>query len=133
MITGSGRIAKLSLDALGREQENCSINMPRATGDERLELVKDDKLAKAQAQVEEIRIVMNQNLDLALKRGETLEEMERKAVALNESGDIFAGKATKLRRYFQCQNYKRTACIVFIILAIIGVIVGAIYASAAKN
>lgn len=52
-----------------------------------------DKLARIQQQLEDIKIVMHENIEEVLKRGESLDDLIRRSSDLSATSKIFYGKA----------------------------------------
>jgi len=85
---------------------------------------RDDHLEKIQAvqkQADEVADIARQNVNQALSNIEKLEVMEEKSAQLEMHAKDFHKNAVRLRRKFCIQNYK-LAFLLFLILAIIGVI-----------
>lgn len=82
---------------------------------------KDDKLAKVQNQVEEIKITMQQNIDKAISRGEKLEIMEEKADKLHEQSKIWERGTYNLRNKLCRDAWKSRLCIIFTVLFVLGI------------
>jgi hypothetical protein len=91
-----------------------------------------DKLAEVQGQLDEVKIIMNDNLAKAINRGERIDDMLIQSERLEESGNRFWNGARQVRRKFQCQNYRQTACISSVVIILI-VIVSIIIWSQTKN
>lgn len=57
-----------------------------------------DQLIAVNEQLDEIKDVMHSNIDLLLKRGESLDELARKSDALSEHSKLFFGNAKRMNR-----------------------------------
>jgi chaperonin cofactor prefoldin len=86
---------------------------------------KEDKLKEAQKRADELRGLAMDNIDVALKRGEQLEDLQNKAEILESQSKTFQKGATELKRKMCCENYRNTIIIIAII-AVIAVIIGLI-------
>ena len=86
----------------------------------------NDKITDINNQLNEIKVVMNENIDLALKRGENLELIQDKAETLAENANKFNKGATKLKTHMKCRNMKITILLTVVAMLIIGIIVAVI-------
>lgn len=89
----------------------------------------DPKLTIVYRQVDDVKSVMADNLQKAINRGEKLDVLYAKSEELENAASVFDRRSTKLRRMMCMQNAKRTMCVVVIILIILSIIVGIIFAS----
>jgi lipopolysaccharide/colanic/teichoic acid biosynthesis glycosyltransferase len=64
-----------------------------------------------------------------LERGEKIEVLREKTKDMEEKAVVFRKNASKAKRFFWCQNMKMTLLLIFIVLAIIGIIIGLICGS----
>ncbi len=78
-------------------------------------------MEKLKHQIIEVQDVMRENVEKTIKRGQDLEELEKKSHELSENAVLFNKKSRSLRCKEQMKNYKLWA-ILLIILAIIIVI-----------
>lgn len=67
---------------------------------------------------------MQDNIDIALQNCVKLENIERAAEELQQSAGVFKRTATDLKNKMWWKNMKMKLIIGFIILAIIGIIIG---------
>lgn len=81
------------------------------------------KSAKVQKQVDEVKGIMQKNVSDAMARGEQLEDLEAKTLALEEGSKSFAKNSKQVSSNLWWKNAKYWAIIVGIIVAIILVIV----------
>jgi hypothetical protein len=81
----------------------------------------DDKVAKAQKQLDEIVPVMQQNIQLVIDRGAKIEETAEKADELAKRSDDFQKGAARVKRHFCLQHAKMVAliCVVLLVIALI--------------
>lgn len=95
-----------------------------------------DKLSAVQKKVDAVRLVMQENVEIALQNCVQLEAIEAKAEELQQGAAIFQRDADHLRKKMWWKNmtYKLVfATIVLVVLAIIiGVIVAESQASSGK-
>jgi vesicle-associated membrane protein 7 len=68
--------------------------------------IKDEKIAKINEQLSDIKDVMTRNIDKVLERGEKIEILVDKSMQMEQSAFRFHSKAVKLRRKFCCTNVK---------------------------
>lgn len=92
----------------------------------------NDILAVVQGKADEVRVVMQKNVDDALKNVENLSVMEKKAEDLEEQGQAFSAGATKLKKKFCQQYWKVTLAIVFLVILILVIIVASLCSGAGK-
>src|SRR5437764_268454 len=88
----------------------------------------NEKINQIKKDVNETTQIMKNNIDIVVKRGENLNELENKTKELAIESSIFRRKAKDLKKYMCMQNAKTTAIIVCVIMIIIGIIILAIYA-----
>lgn len=89
-------------------------------------LVKDygeDKLSQLNSKVDEVKVVMQDNVGIALDNVESAKAMEDKAARLEDQGNEFNQRAVSVRRRMQCDYYKVTALIAAVLIIIIIIIV----------
>lgn len=89
------------------------------------------KLVEVQLQVKEIQTVMHNNIEKAIQRGDSLDVMNDKAVLLHEDAKLFNKNSNQLSSKMCWDAWKMRILLILILLAIIGIIIGVIYA--AKN
>ena len=78
-----------------------------------------DKSAKVQEQVNEVKVVMEQNVADAMSRGEQLNDLEAKTLALEEGSKSFAKNTNQVSSNLWWKNVKYTAIIVGIIVLVV--------------
>lgn len=76
--------------------------------------------------VEQVKDVMRQNMDQALSNIEKLEEIDQKAMDIEAGARKFHSNAQKVRCAMCKEYWKATLLIIFIVLAIIGIVVGVV-------
>lgn len=86
-----------------------------------------DKIRRVQAQVDDVKEVMLDNLDKILTRGEKLEDIDRKTDDLRDQSNLFNRQAKKLKCALIQQNMKLTIVIVALIIFILVVLAIVIY------
>lgn len=82
-----------------------------------------DKLQQTHEKLNEVTVVMKDNIDKVIKRGEDLDQLDEKATHLEHNAEQFKNNATKVKRKFQCQHYKLIALVAFVIMILILIIV----------
>lgn len=82
-----------------------------------------DKITEVQVKVNEIRSSLKQGIDKAIERGEKLEEIEEKALSLEENSIKFHRGSRSLKCLFCKQNARLIACFLFILAIVIFIIV----------
>ena len=91
------------------------------------------KTAKVQKEVDEVKIIMEKNVNDAMARGERLDALEEKTLALEEGSKSFAKNSKQASSNLWWTNMKYTAIIVGIITAIILFIVLYLFGGAILN
>jgi len=85
-----------------------------------------DKLASVNARVEDVKVSLQRNIELAITRGEKIDEMQEKSEQLAEDASQFQSSARKVRKMFWARYWKMIAIIaVIVIVAIILIVVSA--------
>jgi vesicle-associated membrane protein 4 len=88
----------------------------------------DDKLAKVQSQVGELKNTMNDTIDKAIGRGVALDILDDKSNNLQQQSLIFKDRTTKLKRK-QCQKkWGIIVCIAITIACVIAILAAIIKA-----
>lgn len=85
-----------------------------------------DKLASLTSKVDSVKLVMQENVDLALQNCVKLEKLEKDAEDLQQQAGVFKRSAHDLKKKMWWKDIKMKLVIGFIILAIIGIIAGVI-------
>eukprot|EP00735_Rhodelphis_limneticus_P000868 TRINITY_DN113_c0_g1::TRINITY_DN113_c0_g1_i1::g.14376::m.14376 TRINITY_DN113_c0_g1::TRINITY_DN113_c0_g1_i1::g.14376 ORF type:complete len:219 (+),score=53.85,sp/P18489/SYB_DROME/40.40/5e-17,Synaptobrevin/PF00957.16/2.1e-30,Longin/PF13774.1/5.4e-11,YjgP_YjgQ/PF03739.9/0.0042,Mt_ATP-synt_D/PF05873.7/0.019,NPV_P10/PF05531.7/0.061,COG2/PF06148.6/0.095,DUF3753/PF12575.3/1.6e+03,DUF3753/PF12575.3/0.082,TPR_MLP1_2/PF07926.7/1.4 TRINITY_DN113_c0_g1_i1:60-716(+) len=81
-----------------------------------------DKVAKVQAQVDEVKGVMQENIETMLKTQDNLDDLQTKTDDLRIGAKSFQRQAKELKRSQWWKNMKLNLIIICIVLVIIGVI-----------
>lgn len=92
-----------------------------------------DKLASVSKKVDSVKLVMQENVDLALQNCVKLESIEKAAEELQQQAGVFKRNANELKNKMWWKNIKMKLIIGFIILAILGIIIGVIVAMSKKK
>jgi len=82
-----------------------------------------DKLTQTNKQVEEVKELMQSNIEQVIERGEKIDLLVDKTETLQESSHTFKHQATSLKRALWWKNFKLTLIIVAIIVAAVLLIV----------
>lgn len=88
-----------------------------------------DKLRHVQAQIDDVRETMVQNIDKVLQRGERIEVLVQKTAALDAQSSAFKKNATKLKNQMWWQNAKMNIIMALVCLAVIVTIIVIVCAS----
>ncbi|XP_076453479.1 vesicle-associated membrane protein 7-like [Babylonia areolata] len=83
----------------------------------------NDNVSRLQSQVDEVKGVMTQNIEMVLERGERLEDLMDKTDDLSASAMTFQKTARRIRKKYWWQNKKMTLIICGISLLVIIVII----------
>lgn len=93
-------------------------------------LAEIDKLAAVTRKVDAVKLVMQENINVALQNCVKLESIEATSEELQQQAGIFKKNATDLRNKMWWKNMRMKLIIGFLILAILGIIIGvAVYYS----
>jgi hypothetical protein len=87
-----------------------------------------DKLSAVQKKVDAVKLVMQENVDIALQNCVKLERIEQQAEELQQQAGVFKRNANELKKKMWWKNLKMKLIIGFVILAILGIIIGVIVA-----
>jgi hypothetical protein len=82
-----------------------------------------DRLASVQSQVDNVKQSLQKNIELAMERGEKLEEIENKSENFLNDANQFNQSAKNIRAKFCRRHYKMIAVIVILILIVILIII----------
>lgn len=83
-----------------------------------------DTISRVTGQIDSVKSVMHQNIELALRNCQKLDELEVRAQELSQAAGIFKGRTRDLRRKMWWKNMQMKIILVLIILAILGIITG---------
>src|SRR5579872_3059647 len=83
----------------------------------------NEKITKAETKINSIKEIMENNIEIVIKRGENINNLKQKTDELNDSAYIFH-KQTKLLRHALCIKNAKTICvplcaIIFVVCVII--------------
>ena len=91
-----------------------------------------DKLDATNQKLSEVKLSMNKNIDAVIDRGQKLEDIEEKAIDLELGATKFKDGSEALKRKMRWRYWRNVALIVLVILALLGIFIGIIYASTKK-
>ena len=86
-----------------------------------------DKIASLETQIREVTVVMRDNIDKAIARGEDIENLQLKAENLEQNAGLFEDHARDLKRQQRWRYIRNSLIILFIVFFIILVIVLALH------
>jgi len=86
-------------------------------------LAEVDKLAAVAKKVDSVKLVMQENVDLALQNCVKLENIEKAAEELQQQAGVFKRNANELKKKMWWKNMKMKLIIAAIILIILGIII----------
>ena len=87
----------------------------------------NDALRQLESKVEDVTGIMRKNIDKAIHRGETLNDLNERSEYLADSSTEFRQSATKLKRRLFWKSIKRWAIVIIILLVIVGIIIGILF------
>jgi vesicle-associated membrane protein 7 len=82
-------------------------------------LVRDERVQKVMAKVQDMRDVMSRNVNLLLERGDTVDSLLAKSDMLNEDAKVFKKKSGVMLRQQRRKYWLRKAVLAVIILLLI--------------
>ena len=85
-----------------------------------------DRLAAVTKKVDTVKLVMQENVDMALQNCVKLESLERSAEELQQQAGVFRHNAKELKKKMWWKKIKMQLLIGFIILAALGALIGMI-------
>mmetsp|Transcript_13600 Transcript_13600/g.20527 ORF Transcript_13600/g.20527 Transcript_13600/m.20527 type:complete len:96 (+) Transcript_13600:139-426(+) len=85
-------------------------------------MTSNDKMAEVQAEIDKTKDTVQKGIELAIDRGDKLEDLDDKAQGLSNEASIFNKRAKQTRRHFCLQKWKMIALIVFIVIILILII-----------
>jgi len=85
-----------------------------------------DKTKRIQAQVDEVKDVMSENITAARARGENIDDLATKTADLEMGANQFNQNATKVKKNLWYKNMKMTVMLTVIVLVILAIIIGLI-------
>jgi len=85
-----------------------------------------NKIKKITKQVEEVKNIMNQNIDTALGNAAALDDIQTQAAALDDMAGSYLTNAKRTNRNMCMQAFKAKAIFAGVFLVLVGVIVGVI-------
>eukprot|EP01086_Lenisia_limosa_P004368 TRINITY_DN195_c1_g1_i1.p1 TRINITY_DN195_c1_g1~~TRINITY_DN195_c1_g1_i1.p1 ORF type:complete len:101 (-),score=36.18 TRINITY_DN195_c1_g1_i1:82-384(-) len=85
-----------------------------------------DKVANLQNDVDDVKVIMQDNIDKVIDRGEKLDTMQNKADNLNNQAGAFQKRSTQLKREMWWKNMKLNLIIGGIILIVVYFLVAAV-------
>eukprot|EP01116_Phalansterium_solitarium_P001090 TRINITY_DN10875_c0_g1_i2.p1 TRINITY_DN10875_c0_g1~~TRINITY_DN10875_c0_g1_i2.p1 ORF type:complete len:130 (+),score=31.34 TRINITY_DN10875_c0_g1_i2:165-554(+) len=83
----------------------------------------DPKIAAIQNDLDQVKVVMEQNVEKALRNTEKLEDLEVRTDQLQQNAHQFKSGSTRLKRMMCCQNIKLTLLIILIIIIVLLIII----------
>ena len=82
-----------------------------------------DKINKVQNEVEQVKLVMGENIEKILQRGEKVEVLLDKSNELSNESMIFRNSSKKLKRKMCFKNVKFYSIIILVIVVIVIIII----------
>lgn len=96
-------------------------------------LAEVDKLAAVSRKVDAVKLVMQDNINVALQNCVKLESIEQTSEELQQQAGIFKKSANELKNKMWWKNMQMKLIIAFIVLAILGIIIGVSVAYSQQN
>mmetsp|Transcript_43852 Transcript_43852/g.71315 ORF Transcript_43852/g.71315 Transcript_43852/m.71315 type:complete len:229 (+) Transcript_43852:177-863(+) len=85
-----------------------------------------DKIASVSKQVDQVKTVMNDNIQIMLQNQQSLENLNETTDMLTKESKAFQKKATTVKRSMWCKNLKMTLILTAIIVVILVIIIASI-------
>jgi hypothetical protein len=92
-----------------------------------------DKLASVTKKVDAVKLVMQDNVDMALQNCVKLESIEKQAEELQQQAGVFKRSAHDLKKKMWWQNMKMKLIIATIVIVILAIIIGVIVHMSQQN
>jgi hypothetical protein len=97
--------------------------MPPTKGKKQPLALEEDPLARAQRQLEEVKVVMQSNIDKAAnERQQSLERIEQKSEGLDEQAGLFYKSSEQVRREMWRKNCRQKLCVATVAAAVITIL-----------
>jgi len=93
---------------------------------------KVDKITAVHQQVEDVKVVMQDNITQMLNTHEKLEELETKTDNLKHDAHQFKTRATEVKKAMWCKKCKLQMIIALVILLVLGILAAIIYSQVSK-
>jgi type II secretory pathway component PulC len=84
----------------------------------REKLSRDAKIQQLTSKIERMKDVMGENIQLMLRRGETLESMNAKAESMKRDSVVFKKQSNQLKNQFRWKHWKYRALIALFVAGI---------------
>ncbi|VBB18571.1 vesicle-associated membrane [Yasminevirus sp. GU-2018] len=91
-----------------------------------------EKLEEIRLEIEDVKNVMKDNIDKAIKRGEDLDVIQQKSSDLENNAGVFLKGSRALRRQMYWKNVKMIL-IILLVIAIVATVLGLIIWGATKK
>lgn len=88
-----------------------------------------NKLDATRQKVDDLKDVMHKNIEIVIDRGQKIDDLEQKAVDLEHGASKFKDNSSALKSKMRWQYWRNVALIVLVVLILLGILIGAIYAS----
>lgn len=88
-------------------------------------LAREEKVTRLMAQVEDMTVVMNRNINLLFQRGGNLEKMLRKSEDMEVDCQVFKKKARSVKKRKERKFYRVYAVLILMVLALFYIIMAA--------
>lgn len=86
-----------------------------------------DALARTNSKVENLKLVMQQNIDVSLQNTAKIEDLQSRACDLSIQANVFKKKGNQLKNDLMWQNIKTRVYLGLLILLVVGSIAGIVY------
>jgi vesicle-associated membrane protein 4 len=95
--------------------------------------INNNKVANVAQKVDNVKLLMHENIHVALQNCEKLEAVEAKSEEVQQLAGIFKRSATDLKNKMWWKNMKMKLTFGFIFLVVLGIITGIIVAYTKQN
>ena len=90
------------------------------------DLASVDRMASVNKKVDTVKLVMQENVDMALQNCVKLEHIERAAEELQQQAGVFKHNAKELKKKMWWKKTKMQLLVAFLVLAVLGAIIAII-------
>lgn len=94
---------------------------------------KHNTIGKLQAEVQEVKIELNQNYRKLINNIDNVEELQKKANNIKDISKEYNKEAANLRKETCCRNFKWTIILIVLVIGVVFLIVVPIVASSSKS
>ena len=92
-----------------------------------------EQISSVTTKLEDVKKAIHTNIEIVLKRGEDLEDLEDKTENLSDTAKIFSNQGRRLKNTMRWRKIKMILFLICIMLIVIGIIIGIVYGFVTKT